>query len=63
MKIHYRQHVPFEDLANIESWARSRCHDLSRMLLFSDEKLPEMAQFDWLMILRLHLHTSSGHFS
>ena len=21
MKIHYLQHVPFEDLANIESWA------------------------------------------
>lgn len=51
MRIHYLQHVPFEDLANIESWARSRGHDLSRTMLFSDEKLPEMDQFDWLIIM------------
>jgi GMP synthase-like glutamine amidotransferase len=51
MRIHYLQHVPFEDLANIESWARSRGHDLSRTLLFSDEKLPEMDHFDWLIIM------------
>ncbi len=51
MRIHYLQHVPFEDLANIESWARSRGHDLSRTMLFSDEKLPDMDQFDWLIIM------------
>lgn len=51
MRIHYLQHVPFEDLANIESWARSRGHDLSRTMLFSDEKLPEMDLFDWLIIM------------
>jgi GMP synthase-like glutamine amidotransferase len=51
MRIHYLQHVPFEDLANIESWARSRGHDLSRTMLFSDEKLPEMDHFDWLIIM------------
>lgn len=51
MKIHYLQHVPFEDLANIESWARSRGHDLTRTQLFSDELLPEMANFDWLIIV------------
>jgi GMP synthase-like glutamine amidotransferase len=51
MKIHYIQHVPFEDLANIEAWAKSRGHDLSRTLLFSDEALPKMADFDWLIIM------------
>ena len=51
MRVHYLQHVPFEDLANIESWARSRGHELSRTMLFSDEKLPEMGQFDWLIIM------------
>jgi len=51
MKIHYLQHVPFEDLANIESWARSRGHDLTRTQLFLDEALPEMNQFDWLIIM------------
>ncbi|MDD4653549.1 MAG: type 1 glutamine amidotransferase [Methanothrix sp.] len=51
MRIHYIQHVPFEDLANIDSWAGFRGHDLSRTLLFSDEKLPEMDHFDWLIIM------------
>jgi GMP synthase-like glutamine amidotransferase len=51
MKIHYLQHVPFEDLANIESWAKSRGHEVSRTRLFSDEALPEMAHFDWLITM------------
>jgi GMP synthase-like glutamine amidotransferase len=51
MKIHYLQHVPFEDLANIESWARSRDHDLSKTLLFAGDSLPRMPDFDWLIIM------------
>jgi GMP synthase-like glutamine amidotransferase len=51
MKIHYLQHVPFEDLANIEAWARSRGHDLSKTSLYAGEPLPRMSDFDWLIIL------------
>ncbi|MHB8118510.1 MAG: type 1 glutamine amidotransferase [Methanothrix sp.] len=51
MKIHYLQHVPFEDLANIEAWAKSHGHDLTCTRLFSDEALPEIAHFDWLIIM------------
>jgi len=51
MKIHYLQHVPFEGPANIEAWAKSRSHDLTRTQLFLDEKLPEIAHFDWLIIM------------
>ena len=51
MNIHYLQHVPFEDLANIEAWARSRGHDLSKTLLFAGDSLPRMSDFDWLIIL------------
>ena len=51
MKIHYMQHVPFEDLANIEAWARSRGHDLTKTLLFAAESLPRMADFDWLIVM------------
>ncbi len=51
MRIHYLQHVPFEDLANIEAWAVSRGHTLSRTLLFAEEPLPEMDDFDWLIIM------------
>lgn len=51
MRIHYLQHVPFEDLANIESWASSRGHTISRTLLFEDEALPDISSFDWLIIM------------
>jgi GMP synthase-like glutamine amidotransferase len=51
MRIHYVQHVPFEDLANIESWARSRGHDLSKTSLFADEPFPRIVDFDWLIIM------------
>ncbi len=51
MRIHYLQHVPFEDLANMESWASSRGHALSRTRLFSGEQLPPPSSFDWLIIM------------
>ena len=51
MKLHYLQHVPFEDLANIEIWARERGHSISNTQLFNDEPLPEMDDFDWLIIM------------
>ena len=51
MRIHYLQHVSFEDLANMESWAASRGHTLSRTRLFSGERLPDLSSFDWLVIM------------
>jgi len=51
MRIHSLQHVPFEDLAHIETWAQDRSHSISRTLLFNHEHFPEMSEFDWLVIL------------
>lgn len=51
MKIHYLQHVPFEDLANIADWAEDKGHELSRTLLYEDEALPGLNLFDWLIIM------------
>jgi GMP synthase-like glutamine amidotransferase len=51
MKLHFLQHVPFEDLANIEVWAKERGHDTSGTLLFNYERLPQISDFDWLVIL------------
>ncbi len=51
MRIHYLQHVPFEDLANIEAWAKKRGHDVSGTMLFQDEPLPALEEFDWLIIM------------
>jgi GMP synthase-like glutamine amidotransferase len=51
MKLHYLQHVPFEDMAMIESWAREKGYDVSRTLLFEGETPPEVENFDWLVIM------------
>jgi len=51
MRIHSLQHLPFEDLANIQVWARNRGHGVTRTLLCNGERLPQMSDFDWLVIL------------
>jgi GMP synthase-like glutamine amidotransferase len=51
MRIHTLEHEPFEGLANIEVWAKSRGHSISRTLLFNSEELPDITDFDWLVIM------------
>ncbi len=51
MRIHSLEHEPFEGLANIEVWAKNRGHSISRTLLFNDEELPDVSDFDWLVIM------------
>ncbi|MCZ7358182.1 MAG: type 1 glutamine amidotransferase [Candidatus Methanoperedens sp.] len=51
MRIHSLEHEPFEGLANVEVWAKNRGHGISRTLLFNNEELPDMSDFDWLVIL------------
>lgn len=49
--MHYLQHVPFEDMANIEGWAQDRGYDISRTLLYEDEPLPAMDKFGWVVVM------------
>lgn len=51
MRIHYLQHVPFEGLGNIESWALSNGHTLTATRLFANEQLPSLDRFDMLVIM------------
>ncbi len=51
MRIHSLEHEPFEGLANIEVWAKKKGHRISRTLLFNNEELPGMDEFDWLVIM------------
>jgi len=51
MRIHSLEHEPFEGLANIEVWAKNRGHSISRTLLFNNEELPDIDDFDWLVIM------------
>lgn len=51
LRIHYLQHVPFEKLGYIETWANANHHMLSGTRLFENGILPKMDEFDWLIIL------------
>src|SRR5262249_35158018 len=51
MRIHYLQHVAFEDLAAIESWAEDAGHTIAATQLFRNQPLPETADFDMLVVL------------
>jgi GMP synthase-like glutamine amidotransferase len=51
MKIHYLQHVPFENLGNIQKWAENRNYSITKTLLYKDPKYPPLSDFDWLIIM------------
>lgn len=51
MRLHAIQHVSFENLARIQAWARRKGYQISNTPLFEDGKLPDTAEFDWLIIL------------
>lgn len=49
--MHYLKHVPFEDMANIGVWAKDKGHILSKTEFYNNDTLPQMEDFDWLIIL------------
>lgn len=51
MRIHFLEHVPFEDAANVGAWARERGHSVSRTLFSEGEPLPSLDAFDWLAVM------------
>jgi GMP synthase-like glutamine amidotransferase len=52
MKIHWFQHVPFEELGAIEGWLRARGHTLACTRFHAGEAPPVDADgFDWLIIM------------
>lgn len=51
MRIHYLEHVPFENPANIEKWAKDRGYPLSATRFHCSDSLPEISSIDWLVIM------------
>lgn len=51
MKINYLQHVPFEDVAYIENWAKKNGVHLDRTKLYQDDPYPSLSDFDVLIIM------------
>ena len=51
LRIHYLQHVTYEGLGSIEEWISSSGHSLTVTRFFESTDLPEMSDFDWLIIM------------
>ena len=51
MRIHYLQHVPFEDLGSMQGHFTSKGFPVSVTRLYNDEELPPTSEFDWLVIM------------
>lgn len=51
MRIHYLQHVPFENPGIILDWAGKNGHGISKTLLYQNEPFPALSDFDWLVIM------------
>ena len=51
MHIHYLQHVPFEGLGSIHTWALQHAHQVSVSRLYEQTRFPDQEQFDWLIVM------------
>ncbi len=51
MKIHWLQHVPFEELGSIEKWAKARKHAVSVTSFAENDPLPELDAVDFLIVM------------
>jgi len=51
VKIHYIQHVPFEDLGVIQTWAEEKGASISVTQVFQKAVFPSCEEFDWLFVM------------
>lgn len=51
LRIHYFQHVVWEGLGSIEEWISSSGHSITSTRFFEEFSLPEVSDFDWLIIM------------
>ncbi|WP_303869382.1 type 1 glutamine amidotransferase [Acetobacterium wieringae] len=51
MRIHYLQHVSFENPGSILEWAKANNYPVTATQLYNNEMLPEVSDFDWLVVM------------
>ncbi len=51
MKLHYLQHVPFEDPGTVLTWAEKNDCRVTSTRLYEDENLPTHSDYDWLVVM------------
>jgi GMP synthase-like glutamine amidotransferase len=50
-RIHYLQHVTYEDLGCISNWAMEKGHKITSTKFYEDYELPNHSAYDWLIVL------------
>lgn len=51
MRLHYLQHVPFENPGSILAWARQNDCAVTSTQVYKNEILPPQQDFDWLVVM------------
>jgi len=51
VRLHYFQHVSFEDLGSIELWAKEMAHEITSTRFFAKDPFPNLDDIDWLIVL------------
>lgn len=51
MRLHYLQHVPFENPGSILTWAKENGHAITSTQLYQNDALPKQQDFDWLVVM------------
>lgn len=51
MRLHYLQHVPFENLGSILTWADEENCSVTGTHLYTDQNLPNTHDYDWLVVM------------
>lgn len=51
MRLHYVQHVPFENPGSILLWAKRNDYTVTSTHLYKNDSFPRQQEFDWLVIM------------
>lgn len=51
MRVHWLRHIHYEGLGSIEPWLKSRSAQVSVTELYQETRLPDVSEFDWLIIM------------
>lgn len=51
IRIHYLQHVPFENPGSILTWAKENGHIITSTQLYKNHTLPKQQDFHWLVVM------------
>jgi GMP synthase-like glutamine amidotransferase len=51
LKIHWFQHIAYEDLGCIEPWCKQKGHSVSLTKFYDHPVIPDISEIDWLIVM------------